>query len=161
MSVIIFKSDDNIFSVEFTHKILNNIHQECIKSKNEETGGILIGKYSVDRNNAIINNITGPPKGSKQSRYAFVRGAVDLEKIIDKKKDFYSRYIGDWHFHPNSSPEPSIVDDIQMKKFANDYKLNCHEPILLIIGGNQNKGWNISVHVYTKDLKITLIKVTE
>lgn len=152
-----FKCSDDKFFVEIDDIILDNIINECRKSKNKETGGILIGKYSKDRTKAIISSITGPPKDSKQSNYAFYRGVNGLNKILDKKYNLGYRYLGDWHFHPNSSPRPSIVDDMQMKKFAVDKLLNCPELILLIIGGNQDKGWKLSIHVYTKDNKISLI----
>lgn len=155
MSVIIYKSFNNKFSVEFNDKILNVIHQECIKSRNKETGGILIGKHPED-GKTIICDITGPRKGSKQGKYIFERAPVDLKEILKDIWDLGFRYVGEWHFHPNSSPEPSTIDDKQMKRFANNKKLNCHEPILLIVGGNQDKGWELSVHVYTKDRKISL-----
>lgn len=157
MSVIIFKSVNNKFSVELNDKILNTIHQECIKSRNKETGGILIGKYSED-SKTIINDITDPPKGSKQGRYIFERAPADLKEILKDIWDLGFRYVGDWHFHPNSSPKPSTVDDKQMKKFATNKKLNCPEPILLIIGGNQDKGWKLSIQIYTKDKKISMIE---
>ncbi|EKF86589.1 Mov34/MPN/PAD-1 family protein [Methanobacterium formicicum] len=158
MKVIRFKSADNKFSVSFTDTILSNIHHECIQAKNKETGGILIGKYSEDRNTAIISKITGPPNGSKQGKCSFKRTPVNLNKILHDKWDLGYRYIGDWHFHPNSSSKPSTIDNIQMNKFANDKKLNCSEPILLIIGGNQNEGWKISLHVYTQRNRINLQK---
>lgn len=157
MSVIIFKSVDNKFSVELNDEILDNIHHECITAKNKETGGILIGKHSED-GMTIISDVTGPPKGSKQGRCTFERAPADLNKILQDIWDLGYRYVGDWHFHPNSSPQPSMVDDMQLKKFANDKKLNCHEPILLIIGGNQDKGWELSAHVYTKGRKISLVE---
>lgn len=157
MNVITFKSADDKFSVEITDIILSNIHQECKKAENKETGGILIGKYSEDRNTAIISKITGPPTGSKQGRCTFKRAPANLNKILHDKWDLGYRYVGEWHFHPNSSPNPSLVDNIQMNKFANDKKLNCSEPILLVIGGNQEKGWELSVQVYTKDGKISLV----
>lgn len=153
MNVIIFKSADDKFSVAITDIILSNIHQECKKAENKETGGILIGKYSEDRNTAIISKITGPPTGSKLGRCTFKRAPANLNKIPQGY-----RYVGEWHFHPSSSPNPSLVDNIQMNKFANDKKLNCSEPILLVIGGNQEKGWELSVHVYTKDSKISLVE---
>lgn len=158
MNVIRFKTNDNKFSVELSDEILNNVHQECIKAKNKETGGILIGKYSEDRNTAIINKITGPPKGSKHTKHIFVRPPVNLKKLLHDKWNLGYRYVGEWHFHPNSSPNPSMVDNIQMKKFANDKKLNCCEPILIIVGGNYKKGWKISVHVYTRKKRFTLQK---
>ena len=45
-----------------------------------------------------------------------------------------------------------------MKKNSIDELLKCPEPILLIIGGDQENGWELSLHVYTKDDKVTLIK---
>ena len=159
MSKIRFKSSDNRFSAVITDVILNNIHCECIKAKNKETGGILIGKYSKDRSNAIISSITGPPKDSKQGNCTFEIGISGLDKTLDDNLKLGYRCIGDWHFHPNSSPEPSIADNIQMKKFASYKPLNCPEPILIIIGGNQDKGWKLSVHVYTKNKKIPLKQI--
>ncbi|MBU4535445.1 MAG: Mov34/MPN/PAD-1 family protein [Euryarchaeota archaeon] len=158
MNKIRFKSTDNKFSAEITDEILNDIHGECIKSNDTETGGIIIGKYSEDRSNAIISSITGPPNDSKQGKCTFEIGVSGLDKILEDNLDLGYRCIGDWHFHPNSSPRPSIIDDMQMKKFACNKPLNCPEPILLIIGGNQDKGWELSLHVYTKDSKISLKK---
>lgn len=158
MSKIRFKSTDDRFSVEINDKLLSNIKSECIKAGNKETGGILIGKYSENNSNAIISSVTGPPKDSKQKNYTFERGVCGLEKIIDDNWDLGYYYLGEWHFHPNRSPQPSVMDDIQMKKFAMNKLLKCPEPILIVIGGNQNKKWKISAHVYTKDRKISLIK---
>lgn len=157
MSKIRFKSFDDEFSVQMTDIILKDMYCECIKSKNNETGGILIGKYSEDRSIAFIIEITGPPKNSKQKKYTFERGVDGLNEILDNRWDLGYRYIGDWHFHPNSSPIPSMIDDMQMKKFANDKLLNCPEPILLIIGGNNSNGWEFSLHVYTKKRRVTLV----
>ncbi|MEN6291402.1 MAG: Mov34/MPN/PAD-1 family protein [Methanobacterium sp.] len=158
MSSIKFKSIDNEFSVEINEIILNNIKKECIKAKNKETGGILIGNYSVDNSNALISNITGPPSDSKQTESKFKLGIMGLNKLLENSWKQGHYYIGEWHFHPNSSPQPSIDDNMQMKKLATDKLLRCPEPILLVLGGNQDKGWKISVNVYKKDRKIPLTK---
>lgn len=158
MNKTIFKSADNRFSVEINDRILNSIKSECIKVNNKETGGILIGKYSEDNSNAIISSVTGPPKDSKQKKCAFERGVIGLNSIIDYNWDLGYYYLGEWHFHPNTSSQPSTIDNKQMKKFAMNKSLKCPEPILLVIGGNQDKCWELSVHVYTKDSKISLIE---
>lgn len=152
-----FKSSDNRFSAEISNYILNNIKTICIDAKNKETGGILLGKYSKDRTNAIIVLITGPPKDSKSNCFTFKRGINGLNDIIHLKSKKGLRYIGEWHYHPNSNPKPSKPDDLQMKKFAMKKSLNCPEPILLIISGNENN-WDMSVHVYTKNNKLRLNK---
>lgn len=153
-----FKSVDKKFSVEINDILLNIIKRECVKAGNSETGGILIGGYSENNNNAIISSVTGPPKDSKKSKYGFERGIIGLCKIIDTNWNLGYYYLGEWHFHPNSSPQPSIIDDVQMQKFAKNDLLKCPEPVLLIMGGNLNIGWKMSAHVYTKEEKITLIK---
>lgn len=159
MSNIRFKSIDSIYSLEIRGVLLNYIKSECIKAKNKETGGILIGNYSVDNSNAIISNITGPPKDSKQTKCTFEIGVSGLNKIIDDNWNQGHYYIGEWHFHPKSSPQPSKIDDMQMKKNATDKLLKCSAPILLIIGGNQDKSWELSAHVYSKNSKIFLKKI--
>lgn len=158
MSEIIFKTINNKFFVEIDSKLINDIKIECIKAKNNETGGILIGYYSEDQNVAIISRVTGPPKDSKHGKFFFRRGINGLMSIINKEWSLGQYYLGEWHFHPNSSSTPSIVDNIQMKKFLINKSLKCPEPILLIVGGNQHNGWELSVHVYTKNCRLTLLK---
>jgi len=155
MSIIRFKSADNQFKLEISDLIINEIHKKCLNAGNNETGGILVGKYSLDRHTAIINKITGPPKGSIQGECTFERGVIDFNKVLGKDPFLRNRYVGEWHYHPNSSPQPSIVDNFQMKKNAAKKSLNCPETILLIIGGNK-KGWEITVHVYTSQKRIQL-----
>ena len=160
MTIIRFKSLNNYFSVEIGELVLNDIKEECKKANNIETGGILIGSYSEDGNKAIIARITGPPRDSKQYKFGFERGVNGLIDILDSEWNSNSRqyYIGEWHFHPNSSPKPSIIDDKQMKKLSVDELLKCPEPILLIVGGNPNKGWKLSVNFYTKNIKLPLLQ---
>lgn len=157
MDGIRFKSLNEEFSIDVKDNVIFNITNECINSKNKETGGILIGNYS-NKNNVVINNMTGPPDDSKQSNYSFSRGIDGLTELLENKWDSGQYYVGEWHLHPNSYPQPSRIDDVQMKKLAHFKLLKCPEPILLIIGGSEDKGWELSVHVYTKDRRITLVK---
>lgn len=159
MSNIKFKSMDNRFSVEISGIFLDNIKCECIKSKDLETGGILFGNYSVNNCNAIVSSITGPSTDSKHTMCTFELGVDGLNEIIDENWKQGHYYIGEWHYHPNSSPKPSIDDDKQMEKNVVDELLKCSVPILLIVGGNPDNYWNLSVNVYTKNRKITLEKV--
>jgi integrative and conjugative element protein (TIGR02256 family) len=139
--------------------ILKNIKSECIKARDKETGGILFGNYSINGKNAILSSITGPPKDSRRTACRFIIiNVTELNAKIDYKWKQGHYYIGEWHFHPHSRPKPSILDDLQMKKNSIDELLKCPEPILLIIGGDQENGWELSLHVYTKDDKVTLIK---
>ena len=44
-----------------------------------------------------------------------------------------------------------------MLKFSNNKKLNCPEPILIIIGGNPSK-WSLNSYIYKNNEKIILEK---
>ena len=129
---------------------------ECETYRDFETGGILIGNYSKDGNVAYIKD-SYSPIDSKHRKSKFFRGAEGINKILDKKWKEGEYYLGEWHYHPNSSSRSSRLDDIQMINFSNNEKLHCPEPILLVIGGNSSK-WSLNAYVYKNNEKIILRK---
>ena len=67
----------------------------------------------------------------------------------------YSRNLGEWHYHPNASSLPSGIDNKQMIKLSRDKKLNCPEPILIIIGGYKDN-WSINARLYVNSEEIIM-----
>lgn len=61
----------------------------------------------------------------------------------------------EWHTHPLNSPDPSKIDDDSMFGFAGNKKLNCPEPILVIMGMD----YDLAINVYTEKYKIKLRKI--
>ena len=43
-----------------------------------------------------------------------------------------------------------------MKELSRNKRLKCPEPVLLIIGGNNMLGWDISLHVFRNNAVIEL-----
>ncbi|NJI72720.1 hypothetical protein HCX49_05840 [Sphingobacterium kitahiroshimense] len=132
----LYCSDDNLFTVNITDDCINYIKELSFNSQNE-TGGILIGNYQNDYSVAYISLITGPPKDSKKARFTFTRGVSGLSKILDENWGVGKYYLGEWHFHPGTSPEPSRQDVNQIHQISQTGKYECPEPILLIIGGTK------------------------
>ncbi|MEC2346028.1 Mov34/MPN/PAD-1 family protein [Paenibacillus barengoltzii] len=131
----------------------------CKEKMPLETGGILIGKYSEDGTKAIVRKNTGPPQDSKHGSHSFYRGIKDLALLLSNLWSSTGEfYLGEWHFHPNSWPIPSLTDKKQMKMIANDTRYHCPEPILYIIGGNPFAQWNSSCHVFLERESIKLIE---
>ena len=64
-------------------------------------------------------------------------------------------YLGEWHYHPNTSSLPSGIDNNQMIKLSRDKKLNCPEPILIIIGGYKDN-WSINARLYVNSQEIIM-----
>jgi hypothetical protein len=61
-----------------------------------------------------------------------------LERAWGLRKEYY---LGDWHFHPFSPPNPSADDYDQMLRIASSPNWKCPEPVLLIIGGDPHRQW--------------------
>ncbi|WP_321422781.1 Mov34/MPN/PAD-1 family protein [uncultured Methanobacterium sp.] len=149
--MLIFKSEDTNLEIILDNPLLKNILEECSKFKDLETGGILIGAYFDNR--AIVSEIIGPPADSIHEPCDFYRGTAGLNELLDEKWKQGEFLVGEWHYHPNNSPEPSPIDDATMHEFSQDEKLNCHEIIQIIAGGNESMGWEFSVHLYMNNQK--------
>ena len=68
-------------------------------------------------------------------------------------------YLGEWHLHPAGAARPSATDDRQMRSFANASDHHCPEPVLVIVGGAPETGWNVGCWVYPRGRKIPLREV--
>lgn len=149
INLVLINSDTNL-KIELPIEQLNILHCLCDKSNPYETGGIIIGRYSDDGLTAQISEVTNSPADSIKKKAFFKRGVRGLQKKLDMLwKDSYY-YLGEWHYHPNSSSTPSHSDIDQMISLSHNLKLNCPEPILIVIGGNKNE-WLLNVIVIAND----------
>ena len=157
MSRFTYVSNTKEFTVEIDSSLLEDCFIECDKSSNYETGGILIGNYSDDMRTAVIRNISKAPSDSKRGRANFKRGVKGLIDVLNKAwAESGNYYLGEWHYHPNNSSKPSRTDVQQMNELSRNRRLKCPEPILLIIGGNNRLGWDISLHVFKNNITVEL-----
>lgn len=104
-----------------------------------ETGGILVGRYSLDLKLAIVREATPPPSDSRRGRTWFNRGVAGLREMLAQRwraKD-RTHYLGEWHFHPVPSVVPSADDFLQMVQIAHNSEYQCREPLLVIVGAKK------------------------
>ncbi|MBL7706756.1 MAG: Mov34/MPN/PAD-1 family protein [Taibaiella sp.] len=151
-------SEDGVFKLRVTQSCLDQIKDFCKASPGKETGGIMFGQYLDNHSIASILVISGPPKDSKRTQFSFVRGKAGVQKLVDDNWAEGGYYLGEWHYHPNASPEPSSQDIKQLHKIARDRRFNCPEPIMLIIGG---KPGNFSINILLSNSGGELIKYYE
>ena len=155
MDNLLFQDDSKIYSINLSGEAYEQMLHHCHESNLYETGGILIGNYSLDQTTANILRITPAPKNSKHTKCQFHRSSRGLKKILDAAWKQGQYYLGEWHYHPNALSFPSATDKNQMMNLSNNKQLNCPEPILIIIGGYKNN-WNISVQLYVNNQEITM-----
>lgn len=136
------RTEDGTYAIEIHPSVLLNIDQYCHNAGSVETGGILIGRYSEDLALAIVLEATLPPTDSKRGRSWFVRGVNGLREMLWTRwwSDERTFYIGEWHFHPVPSVEPSGADFSQMTQISRAHEYDCKEPLLIIFGATKKKG---------------------
>ena len=143
--------------VIITDEMVSDMIEKCKGSYPNETGGILIGHYSMDLKLAHITIVTEEPSDSKAGRRRFHRGTNGLQKSLDEAWDKHGDYyLGEWHSHPGGEPDPSFHDIKEMKKISTTKSYNCPEPILIIAGNTSASQWNIGIYVFKQDKYILL-----
>lgn len=147
-------SKDNIIGVKIPNTIINKFKRICEMADGLETGGVIFGYYSRNYTCANITEITDAPKDSLRMKFAFSRGIKGLKKMIRnlwESKRIY--YLGEWHYHPSRSVDPSSTDMMQMKVIASQRKYFCPEPICIIVGQSRNRFLNYSCYVFSRNSK--------
>lgn len=123
-------------TVEIGVSVLTRVIALSAKAHPKETGGILIGRISDDGRAAIVLEATAAPPDSKSTRTSFYRGTKGLQKLLTERWSCGESYLGEWHYHPNGSGDPSSPDVFQMLAIARSPKSQCPEPLLVVCGGN-------------------------
>ena len=90
---------------------------------------------------------------------AFVRGVVGLTRRLRLAWDRGLYYVGEWHYHPYASAEPSGRDLTQIVDFSRDARYRCPNPTLVVLGGNPNQAPTASVHVVLDGAVVPLCEV--
>lgn len=154
-NTLYFQSVNELYGVEILQSEMTHIQELCVAALPNETGGILIGHYSDNMAWAIITKVTGPPLGSIHRATSFIRNGDSILTVLARLWDKKEYYIGEWHYHPYSSPSPSPRDLNTMYALSKSKRLHCPEPVMLVIGGSP-PNWVQHIAVYVNKCEITL-----
>lgn len=142
-----FRDNSQRYQVVVADCAVQEMVGNCIEAGRKETGGILIGRLEDDGQTARIVEATPRPRDSKFGWFWFRRGTAGLGKLLEERWAFGLHYLGEWHYHPGGSCEPSGADYAAMASIAGDARYQSPEPILAILGGDPNGNWALSVTV--------------
>lgn len=99
-----------------------------------ESGGILLG--TVHERGLLVTVATTPTRLDRQLRYLFERlpfGHRAVAQRMWRRSAGTTRYIGEWHTHPQDIPIPSGIDLDEWRKLAK--KRADKRPLLAVIVG--------------------------
>ncbi|EIE01327.1 MULTISPECIES: Mov34/MPN/PAD-1 family protein [Leptospira] len=130
----------------------DSIFKEVIKNKKIETGGIILGNYSIRGRIAYVEKSLGPTRDSVHRPSSFVRGVAGIAEALEEGFQKNLFYIGEWHFHPSHINKPSISDINSMKRIALSEKYSCPMPILIIASLiNDSDSIGLAYYVFDKN----------
>jgi integrative and conjugative element protein (TIGR02256 family) len=103
-----------------------------------ETGGVLFGQIDDFLKVIWVTTAIGPPPDSTASTHGFICGtdgvALINEELVASSRGSVS-FVGMWHTHPGSKPDPSPTDrDAMAHLFASPAFQGRHF-LMLIVGG--------------------------
>lgn len=146
----IFSSPDGRFRIALPDMAVETMLAQARTAGVNETGGILIGQYSVDHQTALITRAEPPPTDSRAGPTWFERGVTGVKEILHRmwRAPQQTFYLGEWHFHPFAHAGASGTDDHTMKCVDLRHGFACHEPILLILGGDPAASYHVNAYVF-------------
>ena len=128
--------------IEIQASVFNQIQLQAEAKYPNENGGMLAGRYSVDRHTVYIEKVVVPVE-KLTSRTTFKRKAKGLEKVWEQLVKDGLRYVGEWHSHPNGSTQYSNTDLTAMVDIEKE--VTIANPLLLIVGV---RGDGLSAHTF-------------
>ena len=110
-----------------------------------ETGGVFMG-YTADDHDLVVTDLIDAGDHAKHKKFRFQPDQdYQLEQIarIYKESKGTVTYLGDWHTHPNSTPNLSLLDKRTLTKIALTPASKNTQPIMVILGSMPIK-WTLN-----------------
>lgn len=123
--------------------------QKLRKSKlPNETGGVLIGAFDLERRIIYIVDTIPSPPDSVEWPTTYIRGCEGLSEALREAqaKTLYNlEYIGEWHSHPFGCSVSFSEDDAKAFGWMQEMMHSQGLPAFMLIIGNAGEcGWNLA-----------------
>ena len=145
-----FASEDLGLDVFVLESVIEAIEDHCIGARGLETGGRLVGHYPSG-DTVTVSHVMGPAADSVLGEETFDTGVEGVEEWLREHEANGSSYVGEWHSHPHEPPTPSAKDQGVMDEIANDEDYGNPNPLLFVMGGDEDGGFDLSVSVAFRD----------
>ena len=110
-----------------------------------ETGGVLIGTFDLEKMVVhVLDTIPSPPD-SKEWPTLYIRGSEGLLKNVNRLLEASGgqlEYVGEWHSHPDACPTLPSGDDLKVFTWLTEHMSDAGLPALMaIVGERRGSSW--------------------
>ena len=117
---------------------IDKAHEARTRKLPNETGGVLLGSYDMQRKIVYVVDCLPAPPDSEEWPTLYIRGYRRLRLKIEKIQQITVnelQYIGEWHSHPPGCSVKPSHDDRQVFNWLSDHmKIDGLPPLMLIVG---------------------------
>ncbi len=117
---------------------LKKLQRLRLEKMPNETGGVLIGAFDLERRFIYIVDTVPSPPDSKEWPVLYIRGCQGLSSQVEEiagKTYNMLEYIGEWHSHPGRDTTPS-TDDMLVFSWLTDLMNRDGLPSVMMIAGD-------------------------
>jgi hypothetical protein len=107
-----------------------------------ETGGVLLGSFDLDRKILYIVDALPSPPDSEEWPTLYIRGRKGLRQAVDaleEKTHGMLEYIGEWHSHPPGARLAANCDDLKVFAWLTELMQADGLPGLMMIVGDPGR----------------------
>ena len=118
--------------------LIDKIYEARTDKLPNETGGVLVGAYDMQRKIVYVVDCIPSPPDSEEWPTVYRRGCQGLKSRVEKINQITGgqlEYIGEWHSHPpGCSVNPSQADRQAFDWLSNHMRTDGLPPLMLIAG---------------------------
>lgn len=107
-----------------------------------ETGGVLLGSFDVERSILYIADALPSPPDSEEWPTLYIRGSQGLRQAVDHVQQTTHgmiEYVGEWHSHPRGAATAASHDDLQVFAWLTSLMESDGLPAVMMIVGDPGR----------------------
>ena len=122
-----------MFDVAVEHAMRNHRSQRLPN----ETGGVLLGSFDLDRKLVLVSDVLGSPDDSREWPTVYIRGSAGLRSAVQDAERLTQgglEYVGEWHSHPDGfSAEASPTDKRALRLLSAEMGEDARPAVTFIV----------------------------
>jgi hypothetical protein len=130
------------WTVLYDDQLLDTIQRLRRERLPNETGGILVGSFDIERKIIYVVDTIPSPVDSEERRTLYIRGCEGLQEQLSRARQQtfeQLEYVGEWHSHPDGFDCLPSGDDLNVLSWLTTHMDADGVPGVMMIGCERNQ----------------------
>jgi integrative and conjugative element protein (TIGR02256 family) len=130
------------WTIVIDHGLLHKLSSMRKEKLPNETGGVLLGSFDVQRSILYIVDALPSPPDSEEWPTLYIRGSKGLRQLVDRFQEVTHgmiEYVGEWHSHPKGANTGASLDDLEVFAWLTELMETEGLPAVMMIVGDPGR----------------------